>query len=80
MKEETYDPELELNLDTDGGNASLVYLYKKIDRGIQIRYRQKNTKNATYWRAFYKKFAYVPHITTYIYVVLVFFEIPYWCI
>jgi hypothetical protein len=80
LKTEPKDPEYELNLDTDGGNASLVYLYSKIDRGIQIRYRQKKGENASYWRAFYKRFAFVPHVTTYLYVLLVFFEIPYWCI
>lgn len=80
LKTEPKDAESELNFDTNGGNASLVYLYSKIDRGIQIRYRQKKGENATYWRAFYKRFAFVPHVTTYLYVVLVFFEIPYWCI
>ena len=49
LKTETKDAESELNFDTNGANASLVYLYSKIDRGIQIRYRQKKGENATYW-------------------------------
>jgi len=39
LKTQPNDAEYELNLDTEGGNASLVYLYSKIDRGIQIRFR-----------------------------------------
>jgi hypothetical protein len=39
LKTNSNELEQTLDLDTDGGNASLVYLYSKIDRGIQVRYR-----------------------------------------
>ena len=72
--------EKDFNLDTMGGDASLLHLISLIDAGISRRIRQKQGARADFFHKIYKYCEPVKFIIVGVYIMMTQFEQPAFCL
>lgn len=69
-----------LKLETMGGDASLLHLASRIDKGIRYKIRELESDRAKKYRKIDKMTRPLRYFMLIAYVLLTQFEIPYWCL